>query len=136
MPHSVPRSRLGEAIFGVDSDTVEGTLLSLVAGHALTLTVAEGQQIVRVVRDTGRVVQVGSWQRSDSRFRLAVELARGCAVVTYELELSIDDVERDVSEVQLAEGSHRVTARYTPTSGFQASASESRRVKVKASLPT
>ncbi len=35
------RSRLGEAIFGVDSDTVEDTLLGLIAGRALTLTVAE-----------------------------------------------------------------------------------------------
>ena len=29
-----------------------------------------------MVKETGRVVQVGSWQRSDSRFRLAVELVR------------------------------------------------------------
>jgi predicted dehydrogenase len=42
----------------------------------LTLTVAEGQLLKRVVHETGRVVQVGSWQRSDSRFRLAVELVR------------------------------------------------------------
>ena len=42
----------------------------------LTLTVEEGQQIAQVVRETGRVVQVGSWQRSDHRFRLAVEMVR------------------------------------------------------------
>ncbi len=42
----------------------------------LTLTVAEGQAICRVVEQTGRVVQVGSWQRSDSRFRLACEMVR------------------------------------------------------------
>ncbi len=42
----------------------------------LTLTVAEGHEIEKVVRETGRVVQVGSWQRSDSRFRLAVEMVR------------------------------------------------------------
>ena len=42
----------------------------------LTLTVAEGQLLKQVVRETGRVVQVGSWQRSDSRFRLAVEMVR------------------------------------------------------------
>ncbi|MEQ1828778.1 MAG: Gfo/Idh/MocA family oxidoreductase [Pirellula sp.] len=42
----------------------------------LTLTVAEGQQLVRAVKETGRVVQVGSWQRSDDRFRLAVEMVR------------------------------------------------------------
>ena len=42
----------------------------------LTLTVDEGKLLTQVVRDTDRIVQVGSWQRSDSRFRLAVELAR------------------------------------------------------------
>ena len=42
----------------------------------LTLTVAEGQLLKQVVHETGRVVQVGSWQRSDSRFRLAVEMVR------------------------------------------------------------
>ena len=42
----------------------------------LTLTVAEGQLLRQVVHETGRVVQVGSWQRSDSRFRLAVEMVR------------------------------------------------------------
>ena len=42
----------------------------------LTLTIDEGKLIREVVRETGRVVQVGSWQRSDHRFRLAVELVR------------------------------------------------------------
>jgi len=42
----------------------------------LTLTIDEGKLIRQVVRETGRVVQVGSWQRSDNRFRLAVELVR------------------------------------------------------------
>lgn len=42
----------------------------------LTLTIDEGKQIANVVRETGRVVQVGSWQRSDDRFRLAVEMVR------------------------------------------------------------
>ncbi len=42
----------------------------------LTLTIDEGKLLTRVVRETGRVVQVGSWQRSDQRFRLAVELVR------------------------------------------------------------
>lgn len=40
----------------------------------LTLTVDEGKLMTRIVRETGRVVQVGSWQRSDHRFRLAVEM--------------------------------------------------------------
>ncbi len=42
----------------------------------LTLTIEEGQQLCKVVKETGRVVQVGSWQRSDDRFRLAVEIVR------------------------------------------------------------
>lgn len=42
----------------------------------LTLTVDEGKLIRKVVKDTGRVVQVGSWQRNDHNFRQAVELVR------------------------------------------------------------
>ncbi len=42
----------------------------------LTLTIQEGLFLREVVRETGKVLQVGSWQRSDSRFRLAVELVR------------------------------------------------------------
>lgn len=42
----------------------------------LTLTVNEGKLLSRVVRDTGRIVQVGTWQRSDQNFRLACELVR------------------------------------------------------------
>ncbi len=42
----------------------------------LTLTIDEGKLLTSVVKQTGRVVQVGSWQRSDHRFRLAVELVR------------------------------------------------------------
>ena len=42
----------------------------------LSLTVDEGKLLRRVVRETGQVVQVGSWQRSDQRFRLAVEMVR------------------------------------------------------------
>ena len=42
----------------------------------LTLTVDEGRLLRRVLQETGRVVQVGSWQRSDNRFRLAVEMVR------------------------------------------------------------
>jgi myo-inositol 2-dehydrogenase / D-chiro-inositol 1-dehydrogenase len=42
----------------------------------LTLTIDEGKQILRVVAETNRVVQVGTWQRSDSRFRLAAEMIR------------------------------------------------------------
>lgn len=42
----------------------------------LTLTIAEGKVLRKVAKETQRVVQVGSWQRSDSRFRLAVEMVR------------------------------------------------------------
>jgi len=42
----------------------------------LTLTVDEGKLIAKVVEETGRVVQVGTWQRSDHNFRLGCELVR------------------------------------------------------------
>jgi len=42
----------------------------------LTLTVDEGKLLCDVVEQTGAVLQVGSWQRSDHRFRLAVEMIR------------------------------------------------------------
>ena len=42
----------------------------------LTLTVDEGKQIVRTQQQTGQIVQTGSQQRSDPRYRLACELVR------------------------------------------------------------
>jgi myo-inositol 2-dehydrogenase/D-chiro-inositol 1-dehydrogenase len=42
----------------------------------LTLTIDEGKLMTRVVEETGRVVQVGSWERSDANFRLACELVQ------------------------------------------------------------
>ncbi|MHB8901402.1 MAG: Gfo/Idh/MocA family protein [Thermoguttaceae bacterium] len=42
----------------------------------VSLTVDEGKILRRVAAETGRVIQVGSWQRSDARFRLAVEMVR------------------------------------------------------------
>jgi len=42
----------------------------------LTLTIDEGKLFRRVVRQTGRVVQVGTQQRSEQPFHLALELIR------------------------------------------------------------
>lgn len=42
----------------------------------LTLTIDEGKILRDVVGNSDRVVQVGTWQRSDSRFRLAAEMVR------------------------------------------------------------
>ncbi len=42
----------------------------------LTLTVAEGRHIIDAVNETQQVVQVGTWQRCDHQFRLAVEMVR------------------------------------------------------------
>lgn len=42
----------------------------------LSLTIADGQAMVRAARRTGRIVQTGSQQRSADNFRLACELVR------------------------------------------------------------
>ncbi len=42
----------------------------------LTLTIDEGKRLVKAVRDSNRIVQVGSQQRSDRNFRVACELVR------------------------------------------------------------
>jgi predicted dehydrogenase len=42
----------------------------------LTLTVAEGIALVKAAKETGRVFQVGSQQRSDRNFRFACEMVR------------------------------------------------------------
>ena len=42
----------------------------------LTLTIDEGKKLVKVWKDTKRVFQTGSQQRSDAKFRLACELVR------------------------------------------------------------
>lgn len=42
----------------------------------LTLTIGEGQRLVKAVKETGCVLQTGSQQRSDKNFRLACEFLR------------------------------------------------------------
>jgi len=42
----------------------------------LTLTIDEGKVIRNALRQSSQVVQVGSWQRSDERYRMAVEMVR------------------------------------------------------------
>ncbi len=42
----------------------------------LTLTIDEGKHLVKVARETNRILQTGSQQRSDPTFRLACELVR------------------------------------------------------------
>jgi predicted dehydrogenase len=42
----------------------------------LTLTIDEGKRLVAAVRSSGRILQTGSQQRSDPRFRLVCELVR------------------------------------------------------------
>ena len=61
------------------------TLISMAAMRAgkdvycekpLTLTIDEGKRLVQTARETKRVLQTGSQQRSDKNFRLACELVR------------------------------------------------------------
>jgi predicted dehydrogenase len=46
------------------------------AEKPLTLTIDEGKRLCKVVEETGRIVQVGTMQRSDKEFKTAVELVR------------------------------------------------------------
>ena len=48
----------------------------------LTLTVNEGRAVRKAAAETRRIVQIGSWQRSDHRFRLAVEMVRSGRIGT------------------------------------------------------
>ena len=59
----------------------------------LTLTVAEGRRMVKVARDTGRMVQTGSQQRSDARFRQACEYVRSGRIGDLkEIEVGLPEV--------------------------------------------
>jgi predicted dehydrogenase len=42
----------------------------------LTLTIDEGKRVVEAVKKSGRILQTGTQQRSDAKFRLAAELIR------------------------------------------------------------
>src|SRR5438132_1649354 len=48
----------------------------------LTLTLDEGKALVRTAQQTNRILQTGSQQRSDARFRLACELVRNNRIGT------------------------------------------------------
>lgn len=48
----------------------------------LTLTIEDGQHLVRAAKQTGRILQTGSQQRSDKNFRLACELVRNGRIGT------------------------------------------------------
>ena len=76
-----------EDIHAVICGTVDHwhTLISMAAMRAgkdvycekpLTLTIDEGKRLVKTMRDTKRILQTGSQQRSDRKFRLACELVR------------------------------------------------------------
>ena len=65
------------------------TLVSMAAMRAgkdvycekpLTLTIDEGKRLIKVARQTKRILQTGSQQRSDARFRLACELVRNSRI--------------------------------------------------------
>ena len=54
----------------------------------LTLTIGEGQRLVKTVQETGQILQTGSQQRSDKSFRLACELVRNGRIGNYPQLLS------------------------------------------------
>ncbi len=61
----------------------------------LSLTIAEGRKLADTVNRYGRILQTGSQQRSDARFRLACELARnGRLGKLHTVEVGIPDNNR------------------------------------------
>ena len=69
----------------------------------LTLTIDEGKFLRKVAAETKRIVQVGSWQRSDSRFRLAVEMVRAGRI-------------GKLQKVDIVLGKNKVGGPFNPTS--------------------
>jgi predicted dehydrogenase len=73
----------------------------------LTLTIAEGRALVKVAKETGRVFQVGTQQRSDGRFRLACELVRNGRlgkIVRVETRIGANPTSPELPEVSVPEG--------------------------------
>lgn len=70
----------------------------------LTLTIDEGKKIRDVAASSKQVIQVGSWQRSDHRFRQAVEMVRAGRVgklQTVEVVLGKNEVGGPFEAVQV-----------------------------------
>ncbi len=73
----------------------------------LTLTIREAQAIVAGVRRYGRVLQVGSQQRSESNFRLACELVRSGRIgklKTVHVNIGMPSQEKYLPEEPVREG--------------------------------
>src|SRR5204863_6090831 len=73
----------------------------------LTLTIAEGKALVKVAKQTGRIFQVGSQQRSDKRFRLACQLVRNGRIgkiQTVETRIGANPKSPSLPKVEVPEG--------------------------------
>ena len=75
----------------------------------LTLTVAEGIQLVKVAKETGKILQTGSQQRSEygGKFRLACELVRNGRIgklSTIETRIGSNPTSPELPEAEVPEG--------------------------------